>query len=118
MPFSSVFLNSKLRPMKNSWVFLAAAGIPCAVLLLLCGVALHEWWLISSGQIAVIPRPVPGQHSVPEVPAASLLPLILGSGILAASFAYALLRGSRPVLICAYLAVFLLIAMPHVRRML
>jgi hypothetical protein len=103
---------------KNGWIFSAAAGIPCAVLLLLCGVALREWWLISSGQIAVIPAPMPGQHSAVEVPAASLLPLILGSGILAASFAYALLRGSRSVLMCAYLAVFLLIAMPFVRRLL
>jgi hypothetical protein len=87
------------------------------MLLLLCGVAIREWWLISSGQIAVIPMPVRGQTSVPNVPASSLWPLIAGSGLFAAAFAYALWRGSRRVLIGAYLALLLLIAMPLVRRM-
>jgi hypothetical protein len=98
--------------------FLAAAGIPCAVLLAFCAVGLHEWWLISSGQIAVVPTPAPGATSAPEVPASRLVPSILASGILGAMFAYALLRGSRGALISAYLAVGLLIGMTFVRRIL
>lgn len=98
------------------WAFIAAAAIPCAALLLLCVVGLHEWWLISTGQIVVIPRPVPGTTSAPEVPAARLLPLIVTSGALGAMFAFALLKGSRRALIGAYLAVGLLIAVPHFWR--
>lgn len=106
-----------MRPERN-WIFSVAAAIPCAVLLLFCAVAVHEWWLISSGQIAVIPTPAPGASSAPNVPASNLLPLIFGSGILAALFAYALLRRSWRVLIGAYLAVSMLIAGPFVWRML
>ena len=103
--------------LKSSWAFLAAAAIPCAVLLVFCGVGIHEWWLISTNQIAVIPTPTRGTTSAPEVPAASLLPLILGSGGLAAMFAYALFRGSRGALVGAYLAVGLVIGVTLVRRM-
>lgn len=102
---------------KSHWVFLGVAGIPCAVMLIFCGVALHEWWLISSGQIAVIPSPVRGQPSVPEVPAASLLPLIVGSAVLAILFAYAALRRSKTALATGYLALLLLAALPYVMRM-
>lgn len=103
---------------QRSWIFLAAAAIPCAVLLVFCGVGIHEWWLISTHQIAVIPTPMRGTTSAPEVPAASLLPLILGSGILAAMFAHALLRGSRRALLGAYLAAGFVIGLILVRRML
>jgi len=100
------------------WAFLAAAVIPCMALLLFCGVGIREWWLITSHQIAVVPAPTSGATSAPEVPAASLLPLIFGSGILAAMFAYAFVRESRGTLITAYLAVGLLIGVTYVRRML
>ena len=102
----------------RDWAFLAAAAIPCVALLLFCGLGLHEWWLISTKQIVVIPTPTPNVTSAPEVPAARLLPLIIGSGILAAMFAYALLRGSRGALITAYLTVGLLLGVAYVRRML
>lgn len=100
------------------WLFIAAAAVPCAALLVFCGTGIHEWWLISTHQIAVIPTPVRGATSAPEVPATRLLPLILGSATLAALFAYAGLRGSARVLICAYLAVGLVIAVPRVLHML
>jgi len=100
------------------WAFLAAAAIPCVALLVFCGIGIHEWWLISTKQIVVIPTPMPGATSAPEVPAARLVPLILGSGLLAAMFAYALLRGSRGALICGYLTVCLVIGVTYVRRML
>lgn len=102
----------------SRWAFLAAAAVPCVVLLAFCGIGIHEWWLISTHQIAVIPAPKPGAAMAAEVPAARLVPLILGSGTLAALFAYAFLRGSRGALITAYLAVFLLIGVIYVRRML
>lgn len=103
--------------MKN-WAFRAAAAIPCVVLLAYCLVGLHEWWLISTKQIVVIPPVARGTTSAPEVPASRLVPLILGSGILSATFAYALWRGSRRALGAAYLAVALLVAAILVRRML
>jgi hypothetical protein len=103
--------------MKSHWIFLGAAGVPCVVLLVFFGTAVYEWWLISSGQIAVIPRPMRGQSSVPEMPAASLLPLILGSAMLAALFAFAWLRRSKAALATGYLIALLLIAAPLVRRM-
>lgn len=97
------------------WGFRAAAALPCAALLLLCIVGLHEWWLISTRQIVVIPTPSPGTTLAEEVPAARLLPLIFGSGALAAVFAYALLKESRRVLIGAYLAAGLVVAVAHFR---
>lgn len=101
----------------NAWLFRAAAAIPCAVLLAFCAVGIHEWWLISTHQIAVIPPVTQGMTSAPEVPAARLVPVILGSGILAAMFAYALWRGSRRALGGAYAAVVLVIGVILVRRM-
>ena len=87
----------------RSWAFIAAAAVPCLAALLFFVVGAHEWWLISTNQIAVIPAPRPGQaaESV-EVSASSLLPLVLGSGALAATFGYALLRRSRRVLVAGY----------------
>lgn len=102
----------------SHWAFLAAAAIPCVALLLFCGFGIREWWLISTHQIAVIPTPVPGAMSAPEVPAARLVPLILGSGMLAALFAYAFFRGSKRALITAYLAVVLVLGVTYVRRIL
>lgn len=98
------------------WLFIAAAGVPGLALAAFCAVGIHEWWLISSGQIAVIPTPVPGMKSAPEVPAARLVPLILVSGALAAAFAYALWRGSRRALVGAWVAVALVIAFAVLRR--
>lgn len=105
------------RPL--AWLFILAAGVPCLLFLIFCGVAINEWWLISSNQIAVIPRPVRGMTtSVRNVPASALLPLIFGSGLLAATFGYALLRGSRKALACAYLAVGLIAGAAFVRPIL
>lgn len=98
------------------WLFLAAAAIPCAALLLFCVVGVHEWWLISTRQIAVIPAPMPGATSAPEVPAARLVPLIVASGALGAMFAYALLKGSRRALLGAWLAVGLVMAVAYFWR--
>lgn len=98
------------------WFFIAAAAIPCAALLIFCGVGIHEWWLIKTAQIVVIPTPTPGASSAPEVPATRLVPLIFGSGMLAALYAYALLRRSRAALLCAYLAIGLLIAWHYLQR--
>lgn len=98
------------------WAFIAAAAVPCAVLAAFCVVGIHEWWLISTKQIVVIPAPVPGATSAPEVPAARLLPLILASGALAGAFAFALWSGSRRALFAAYGAVALLIALAILRR--
>jgi len=105
--------------MKGRWLFLVAAGIPCVVLLVFCGVAINEWWLISSNQIAVIPRPTRGgATSVPNVPASALLPMIVGSGLLAATFGYALARRSSKALIGAYLILGLIFGSAYVRHML
>lgn len=111
-------MKAAVRPVRSRWIFLVAAAVPCAALLVFCGVGIHEWWLISTNQIAVIPTPRPGATSLPEVPAARLVPMILGSGILAATFAYALLRGSRGALLSAYLAVGLVMAVSYVRHVL
>lgn len=100
------------------WGFLAAAAIPCAALLVFCGTGIHEWWLISSHQIAVIPMPRRGDISVPELPAARLVPLIVSGIILAGMFAYALVRGSRRVLVAAYLVLCLVAVVPYAMRML
>lgn len=107
-----------LAPNRRNGFFVTAAAIPCAALLIFCGVGIHEWWLISTQQIIVVPTPTPGTTSAPEVPAARLVPLILGSGALAALFGYAWLRGSRRALLGAYLAVGFVIGAALVRRML
>jgi hypothetical protein len=89
-------------------LFVAAAGVPCVLLLIFCATGAHEWWLITTQQIVVAPSPKPGMTSIPEVPASSLLPLIFGSAALAAAFGYALLRRSGTALVAAYAAVLLL----------
>ena len=89
----------------RSWLFIAGAAIPCLAALLFCGVGIHEWWLIATQQIAVIPAPKPGVSEAQEVRASTLLPFIAGSAALAAMFGYALLRGSRKVLVAGYVAV-------------
>lgn len=99
-------------------MFSTAAAIPCCALLLFCGFAIHEWWLISTHQIVVTPALARGASSAPEVPASRLLPLIIGSGLLAAAFAYSLLRGSMRVLIGAWLAVALVVVVPYFVRLL
>ena len=101
----------------RSWAFIAAAAIPCVAALLFFAVGAHEWWLISTNQIAVIPAPRPGQaaESV-EVSASSLLPLVLGSGALAATFGYALLRRSRGALIAGYTIVALIAGLAWAAR--
>lgn len=86
----------------RTWPFIALSALPCAAMLAFCGIGAHEWWLISTHQIAVIPTPAPGASSAPEVPAARLVPLILGSGVLAAAFAYAGWSGSRRALLTAW----------------
>ena len=98
------------------WLLLAAAAIPCVVLLLFCGIAVHEWWLIATNQIAVIPTPRPGASFAQEVSAASVVPFILGSGFLAALFAYAGLRGSRKALIAGYVTVGLIAGLAYAAR--
>lgn len=85
------------------WTFIAAAAIPCGVLLLFCVAGAREWWLITTGQILVIPAAMAGSSAPHEVPAARLVPWILGSGALAAAFAQALWRDSRRLLLAAYL---------------
>ena len=100
----------------RSWLFLAAAAIPCVVLLLFCGVAAHEWWLIATKQIAVIPTPRPGDTFAQEVSASSVVPFILGSGFLAATFAYAALRGSSKALVAGYAAVGLIAGLAYAAR--
>ena len=101
---------------KRSWLFIAAAAIPCLVLLLFCATGIQEWWLIGTKQIAVIPTPHPGDTSAPEVPASSLVPLILGSGALAATFGYALVRGSRRVLTAGYVIVAVIAGLAYAAR--
>jgi len=88
------------------------------VLLLFCVVGLHEWWLIATKQIAVIPAPAAGSDSAPEVPAASLLPWIVGSGVLAATFAYAGVRGSVRALVGGYAALRLVLGLAAFRQLL
>ncbi len=100
----------------RSWLFIAAAAIPCVAALLFCAVGIQEWWLISTEQIAVIPAPKPGVSTAREVPASSLLPFIFGSGALAATFGYALLRNSRRVLVAGYVAVGLIAALGWASR--
>jgi hypothetical protein len=102
----------------SRWAFRAAAAIPCVVLLAFCGFAIHEWWLIHSHQIVITPVPRPGQNSVPEMPAARLLPFIVGSALLAATFAYAVVRSSKAALVGGYVAIALLILVPYVWRLL
>jgi hypothetical protein len=103
---------------KRSWIFLAAAAIPCVLLLAFCSFWVHEWWLISTHQIVMIPTPKRGQTWASEMPASDLVPVILGSGALAALFGYALFRGSKRVLGCAYLILGLIMVAPLVKRML
>lgn len=103
---------------RGRWLFVVAAAIPCLALLAFCVIGIHEWWLIGTRQIIVVPTPAPGATSAPEVPAARLVPLILGSGALAAVFAFAWLRGSRRALLGGYLAVGLVIGATLVRRLL
>jgi len=86
------------------WLFVLAAGLPCLALLVFCVIGAQEWWLISTKQIAVIPMPRPGQASAPEVPAARLVPWVLGSAALAITFAYALARRSTRALALGYAA--------------
>jgi hypothetical protein len=104
--------------MKRSWLFVVAAGVPAALLLLFCAVGIHEWWLIRTHQIIVTPPLTPGMTTAHTVPASALLPTILGSGALAGLFGYAFVRGSRTILLCAYLAVCLVVAAAVVRRVL
>ena len=103
---------------RRDWLFVAAAAIPCALLLVFAATGLHEWWLISSKQIVVAPMPRPGESSLPEVPASSLLPLIVGSAALAGLFGWALLRGSRRALAGGHAILLLLVAFAFARRML
>lgn len=102
----------------RTWLFIAAAAIPCALLLLFAATGLHEWWLISSKQIVVAPMPRPGESSLPEVPASRLLPLIAGSAALAGLFGWALLRGSRRALAGGYAILLVLVAVAVARRVL
>jgi len=100
----------------RSWLFIAGAVIPGLAALLFCAVGINEWWLISSGQIAVIPAPTPGVTEAQEVRAWTLLPFIAGSGAIAAAFGYALLRGSRKALIAGYGAVAVIAGMGYAAR--
>ena len=88
------------------------------MLLLLAGTGLHEWWLILTNQIAVVPMPKSGDAVAVEVPASRVLALVLGSGALAAAFGYALLRGSKKALIGGYAALALVIAAAWLRQVL
>ena len=103
--------------MRRHWLFIAAAALPCAVLALFCAYTIHEWWLISSHQIAVIPAPRPGDTSLPEVPASRLLPFVFGSGVLAALFAFALLRNSMRALVAGYAGLLLVVGQAVVRHL-
>jgi hypothetical protein len=106
----------RLRP-SHGWWFSLAAALPCLVLLAFAGIGLHEWWLIVTNQIAVVPMPKAGDAVAVEVPASRVLPLVLGSGALAAAFGYALLRGSRKVLGGAYAALALVIGAAAARHL-
>lgn len=102
--------------MTRRWLFLLAAALPLLVLLAFCVVGIQEWWLIRTQQIAVMPRPVPGQTSAVAIPAGHLVPWILASGALTATFAYALLRRSTRALVGGYLALALVIGAAWARR--
>ena len=104
-----------MRP-RHGWLFSLAAALPCLALLLLAGVGLHEWWLIATNQIAVVPMPKAGDAVAVEVPASRVLALALGSGALAATFGYALLRGSRKALVGGYVAVLLVAGLAWLRH--
>lgn len=104
-----------MRP-PHGWLFSLAAALPCLALLLLAGVGLHEWWLIATNQIAVVPMPKAGDAVAVEVPASRVLALVLGSGALAATFGYALLRGSRKALVGGYVAVLLVAGVAWLRH--
>jgi hypothetical protein len=99
------------------WLFLLAAALPCLVLLAFCAISVQEWWLIRTQQIAVIPRPQPGQTEAIAVPAAHLVPWMLGSGALAVTFAYALLRRSTRALVAGYLVLLLVVGAAVARRL-
>jgi hypothetical protein len=109
-------VNTPSVPARRGWLFIAAAAIPCFLLLAFCGVAVHEWWLIATGQIAVIPTPRPGDAFAQEVSASSVVPFIIGSGALAVTFAYAALCGSRKALIAGYAAVGLIAGLAYAAR--
>ena len=102
--------------MTRRWLFVLAAGLPCLVLLVFCAVGAQEWWLISTRQIAVIPMPRPGQATAAEVPAARLVPWVLGSGALALTFAYALLRRSTRALLAGWLVLLAIVGAAVARR--
>lgn len=102
--------------MTRRWLFVLAAALPCLVLVVFCAIGVQEWWLIRTQQIAVIPRPHPGQTSAIAVPAQHLVPWILGSGALALTFAYALLRRSPRALLAGWLAVLLVVGLAVARR--
>lgn len=102
--------------MTRRGLFVLAAALPCLVLLAFCAIATQEWWLIRTQQITVIPRPQPGQTSAIAVPAQHLVPWIVGSGALALTFAYALLRRSTRALLAGWLALLLVVGAAVARR--
>ena len=104
--------------LKHGWAFTLAAALPCLALLVFAGIGLHEWWLIVTNQIAVVPMPKAGDAVAVEVPAARVLPLVLGSGALAGVFAWAWWRGSGRALASGYAILLLIVGLALARRLL
>lgn len=102
--------------MKHGWSFTFAAALPCLALLLFAGIGLHEWWLIATNQIAVVPMPRPGDAVAPEVPASRVMLLVAGTLALAATFGYALWKGSRKALAGGYFALLLVVGLAVLKR--
>lgn len=94
--------------------FVVAAGLPALALLAFAAIGVHEWWLIHTHQITVIPRPVPGQSSVPNMPASNALILAAASAAFAGLFAYAWLRRSRLALAGGWLLLVMLAVAPRI----
>lgn len=103
-------------PNKRGALFIAAAALPCVVMVLFCVLTIHEWWLIASEQVAVIPSLKPGQSSAEQVPASRLLPFAFVSGALAAVFAWAIVRNSRRALVGGYVAILLIVGQAWLRH--
>ena len=101
---------------KGRWLFVLAAGIPCVVFFIILCVGVHEWYLVATHQVVVIPRPQKGDVSVPNMPASDLYPWIFVSGALTAAFAYALMRNSTRILKAGWLLVLAIVAQAWIRH--
>lgn len=102
--------------MNKRRLFLVAAAIPAVLFLGIFLFGLNDWYMITTHQLVVIPRPLKGQTSVPNMPASDLYPWIIATGTLTATFGYALWRRSKRALAGGYFLIFVIVAQAWIRH--